>query len=378
MELSSQFSALQTDPLFGHIILDDIWHPYRKTFFDLSQDTCLSERSPQFQCDFLCVVLSRFPRITRIPINVFTACEKQMKGKTFENVTELGLCNSKSFATDVLCFEVFRTFPGLIGLDVTNVAIDMRNCSVHDHLERVSLVASNIILSKVQTNHLSTQSLFSKNLRSLDFRPRPSCTLPIHFVASYSDLKELTLYTHCIRDTQSLNRILNLVALQTFTLYSYDNYYFSTTDHRIFENILDRRTQGHQKKCTWALEINGIPEKLFFLKTAILQVKILHWSVSKIFHKKRDGSVEWGSDVQDTTQAFHKFVVNNAALKTLVVSNNIMHCRAISGDPDCEDNLQLRRQRKGYERVQIVSTPTKPSDCGQTSDGYVTFIFSTI
>ncbi|XP_037824345.1 uncharacterized protein LOC119612606 [Lucilia sericata] len=168
-------------------------------------------------------------------------------------------------------------------------------------------------------------------------------------------LKELTLSSHYLHEPRLLDYILDLPSLQILTLESKDNFYFSSKDHTILYVILKIFSQNPYKAIR-GLQLNGMPEKIFYLCPYLQDIKTLNWFVTKIFHRKLDGSVEWKSDVPQVIKSFYDFVVDNGCLENLYVKDNIFHKKRVLKDADFEEKLQELRESKGFQRLNIISS----------------------
>lgn len=357
MGLASQFSLLQSDPLFFDVVLFDIWYPYYETCFDVSQDRSLFLRPFQFQCEFLYIVLSKFSRITRVPSNILRKCLMFQGDANFETVTELSVCLSNHSELETLNFRDFLKFTNLKALRLENICIDLACGGVSNKIEKLSLISS-YILSVDEENSLKLPLLY--NLRTFDFRPltRQSTSRKVleHFI-TLPHIEELIVYFHTLKTATSLDIISNLRNLRKLTLYSYNNYHFAPDEQQIFQNLIEKVPQDSDKYIS-DLEIYGIPEKYFFQSRSLKTVHAMNWVVDKIFHNKADGSVEWCSSLRLIMQTFYEYVVTSKNLNTVIVDKHIVHSNRLTMDSNFENDLQTKRQRLGHKRIDIISKST--------------------
>ncbi|KNC25701.1 hypothetical protein FF38_12894 [Lucilia cuprina] len=360
LDLAAQFSLLKSSQQFYDIILYDIWYPYYDEIFDLSKDLSIATQTKDFQMDFLSLILNNFSRVQGIVLEIFQKYMNKFNNKEFPQVLTLKILNTKNSITEnnILDLQHIYKFPYLQELQLEDICIEfsLKECLIPLKV----LTLRNVTVLNANEGDL-LKIILSSNLEKLTLLTLPS----EHFaftnfseISKCLQLKELTLSLHYLHEPRLLDYILDLPSLQILTLESKDNFYFSSKDHTILYVILKIFSQNPYKSIR-GLQLNGMPEKIFYMCPYLQDIKTLNWFVTKIFHRKLDGSVEWKSDVPQVIKSFYDFVVDNGSLKNLYVKDNIFHKKRVIKDANFENKLQELRESKGFQRLNIISNYKK-------------------
>ncbi|KAM7356596.1 uncharacterized protein ACRADG_002273 isoform 4-T4 [Cochliomyia hominivorax] len=356
LDLAAQFSLLKSSKNFVNIILYDIWYPYYEDLIDISQDQSMQKQSKDFQMEFLHLVLKTFSRIKGIPLEIFIKFLNKTSIKDFSQITSLSIQNSKTNdSSNILHLKDLNKFPQLQELEFDHIYLTFTS-SINNFITLKSLQLNNVkVLNDYKGEFLKI--MLSPNLEKLSLKSFNRDNISFQNFSQISQclqLKELNLSLHYLHDPRILDDIFNLRTLQILTLDSQDNFYFTSKDHTIFYAILKIFSQNPFKSIN-GLQINGMPEKIFYLCPYLQDIKNLNWCVTKIFHRKLDGSVEWKSDIPEIINSFYDFLVDTKELEKVFVKDNIFHKKRVLKEINFMEKLQDLRKLKGFGRLNIIS-----------------------
>lgn len=368
MDLAAQFSLLKSSKQFLEIILYDIWYPYYENLLDINQDLSIQKQTKDFQIDFLHLILKHFSKIKGISLEIFLKCLNKSLNQEFAHISVLTIHNFEINQTEnILHLKEFLKFPNLQELELENICLEF--AALKDFIPLQSLHLKNVkvlndykgeFLKLLLTPHLQYLTLKSLNRDNISFQNFPQ-------ISQCLQLQELNLSLHYLYDPRILDDILNLNSLKILTLDSPDNYYFTSKDHTIFYAILKIFSQNPQRSIR-GLQINGMPEKIFYLCPYLQDLKKLNWFVTKIFHRKLDGSLEWKSDIPHVIKSFYDFLVDSKNLEKVYVKDNIFHKKRVLKEMDLVEKLQRLRRSRGYGRLNIISDYKESNESKRLDD----------